>query len=65
MPAFQGVTEDMLDTLVLAGVADDIHRRFERFVGLCDSLVWNFPVFGAEAGETKAGQGAVIEAFDR
>ncbi len=61
--ALQAVTEDMIDTLVLAGSADDVHRQLEPFVGLCDTLILTFPAFGADAEETRAGHAAIIEAF--
>lgn len=57
------VTDDMIDALVLAGTADDVHRRLEKFEGLFKTLLLLSPSFAADPEEVRANHAAMIEAF--
>lgn len=57
------VTEDMVDTLVLAGTADDVRRQLKEFDGLFETTLLFTPFFFVDPAETKANHAAMIEAF--
>ena len=57
------VTDDMIDSLVLAGTADDVHRQLEKFEGLFETLLLLSPSFAADPEEVRANHQAMIEAF--
>ncbi len=57
------VTEAMIDTLVLAGTPDDVHRQLQVFDGLFETTLLFCPFFAVDPGETKANHAAMIAAF--
>jgi probable F420-dependent oxidoreductase len=61
--AIDAVTEDMLDTLILAGTPDDVHRQLERFEGLFETLILYAPSFMMTPEETRGSHEAMIAAF--
>lgn len=63
--ALKAVTEEMVDALVLAGTADDVHRQLEPFERLFDTVILLCPFFGVEPEEARANHQARIEAFSR
>jgi hypothetical protein len=63
--ALKAVTEEMINALVLAGMADDVHRQLEPFDGLFDTVILLCPFFGVEPEEIKANHHAMIEAFGK
>jgi alkanesulfonate monooxygenase SsuD/methylene tetrahydromethanopterin reductase-like flavin-dependent oxidoreductase (luciferase family) len=63
--ALKAVTNEMIDTLVLAGTPDDVHQQLEKFEGLFDTLILLSPFFVVDPEETKANHYAMIEAFSR
>lgn len=60
-----GVTEDMIDALVLAGTPDDVRTQMARYEGIVDTLILYSPTFAVEAAETKANHAAMIAALAR
>jgi probable F420-dependent oxidoreductase len=58
------VTDEMIDTLVLAGTVDDVHRQLTAWEGLCDSVIlYCPPALTMEPAETRAVHEAIIAAF--
>ena len=57
------VTEDMIDSLVLAGTPDDVHRQLQKFEGLFETLLLLSPSFAADPEEVRANHQAMLEAF--
>ena len=57
------VTDDMIDTLILAGTADDVRRQIKQFDGLFETPLLFCPFFFTDPAETKANHVAMIEAF--
>lgn len=51
--ALNAVTNEMIDTLVLAGTLHDVHQQLERFEGLFDTLILLSPFFGVNTEEPK------------
>ena len=58
-----GVTEEMVDALVIAGTPDEARAQLKRHEGLVDTVVLYCPTFAVEAVESKANHEAIIEAF--
>jgi alkanesulfonate monooxygenase SsuD/methylene tetrahydromethanopterin reductase-like flavin-dependent oxidoreductase (luciferase family) len=56
------VTEEMLDALILAGTAEEVHQQLEPWAELCDLVLLYCPPH-LEAAETKANHEAMIAAF--
>jgi 5,10-methylenetetrahydromethanopterin reductase len=56
------VTEEMLDALILAGTAEEVHRQLEPWKELCDLVLLYCPPH-LEPAETKANHEAMIAAF--
>lgn len=63
--AFNAVTEEMVDALVLAETADDVHRQLEPFESLFDTVILLCPFYGVAPEAAKANPHAMIEAFSR
>ena len=57
------VTDDMIDTLVLAGTPDEVRKKLERFEGLFETLILYCPMPWLEPEESKANHEMIIEAF--
>ena len=57
------VTEDMIDTLVLAGTPDEVRKKLEKFEGLFETLILYCPMPWLEPEESKANHAAMIETF--
>ena len=57
------VTDEMVETLMLAGTVDDVHRQLKAFDGLFETTLLFCPFFGVEPSETRANHLAMIEAF--
>jgi probable F420-dependent oxidoreductase len=60
-----GVTDEMVDALVLAGTPDDVRSQMARFEGIVDTLILYSPTFAVEPAETKANHEAMIAALAR
>ncbi|SVC07183.1 uncharacterized protein METZ01_LOCUS260037, partial [marine metagenome] len=57
------VTDDMIDTLVLAGTPDEVRKKLERFEGLFETLILYCPMPWLEPEESKVNHEMMIEAF--
>ncbi len=57
------VTDDMVETLALAGTPDDVRRQARAFEGLVDTLLLYSPTFSVLPEQTKANHAAIINAF--
>ncbi len=57
------VTEEMVDTLILAGTPDDVRQQMKAFDGLFETPLLFCPFFFTDREETKANHQAMIEAF--
>ena len=57
------VSDDMIDTLVLAGTPDEVRKKLERFEGLFETLILYCPMPWLEPEESKANHEMIIEAF--
>ena len=57
------VTDDMIDTLVLAGTPDEVRKKLKRFEGLFETLVLYCPMPWLEPEESKVNHEMMIEAF--
>jgi alkanesulfonate monooxygenase SsuD/methylene tetrahydromethanopterin reductase-like flavin-dependent oxidoreductase (luciferase family) len=56
------VTEEMLDALIVAGTAEEVHRQLEPWKELCDLVLLYCPPH-LEPAETKANHEAMIADF--
>jgi probable F420-dependent oxidoreductase len=61
--ALSAVSDEMVESLTLAGTPDDIHRQLEAFAGLFDTLILLSPSFAADPDRVKENHLAMIEAF--
>lgn len=61
--AVAAVTDEMVDTLSLAGTPDDVRRGLQAWDGLVDSLALTTPTYGLSTEEVRASCAAVVEAF--
>jgi 5,10-methylenetetrahydromethanopterin reductase len=57
------VTEEMIDSLVLAGTSDDVHRQLEPFKDCFETLLLLSPTFAAEPEQVRENHQSFIEAF--
>ena len=63
LDAFRAVTDEMVDSLALAGTPDAVRHQSQRFEGLADSIILSSPYFGVGREETRANHAAMLEAF--
>jgi probable F420-dependent oxidoreductase len=57
------VTDDMIDTLVLAGTPDEVRKKLGAFEGLFETLILYCPMPWLEPEESKDNHAAMIETF--
>ena len=57
------VTDEMIDTLVLAGTPDEVRKKLECYEGLFETLILYCPMPWLEPEESKANHEMMIEAF--
>ncbi len=57
------VTDDMIDTLVLAGTPDEVRKKLTPFEGLFETLILYCPMPWLEPQESKDNHAAIIETF--
>lgn len=55
------VTDSMVDTLILAGTPDDVHRQVQAYARLLDTMLLYCPYFTVGLEETLANHAAMIE----
>jgi len=61
--AINHVTEEMIDSLVLAGTSEDVHRQLERFEDCFETLLLLSPTFAADPEQVRENHRSFIEAF--